>query len=191
MSFFCPRHLTNVSGKVSACRQWTRHRLPKEGRWKKQVPAPRPAAVPARAPTLRPPPLSLRRRPHQGVMPTRSRPIARLSIHLWRCEQIPSTNQRTQPLTSQKDSETMRGKGRFRYFHEPQDGLDQCRGSSLLSLCPWHLSASGSIAWTSASLQNQACSRRSNCHLNINQSSIAIAYPFSLSLSLTFTHGLY
>lgn len=189
-ALFCPRHLTNVSGKDSACRRWTRRRLPREGRWKKQVPAQRPAAVPVRAPTLRPPPPSLRRRPFRGAMPTCS-PPTHLSTHPWHWQQIPSTNQRIQPFTSQKDSETARGKGRFIilyifiiYFHGPQDGLDQCRDSPLfLSLCPWHLSASGSIAWTSASLQNQACSRSSNRHLNINQSSLAIAYPFSFSLS--------
>lgn len=148
-----------------------------------------------RAPTLRPPPPSLRRRPFRGAMPTCSPPTARPSTHLsthpWHWQQIPSTNQRIQPFTSQKDSETARGKGRFRYFHGPQDGLDQCRDSPLfLSLCPWHLSASGSIAWTSASLQNQACSRSSNRHLNINQSSLAIAYPFSLSLSLSHADSI-
>lgn len=111
-ALFCPRHLTNVSGKDSACRQWTRRRLQREGRWKKQAPAQRPAAVPVRAPTPRRPPPSLRRRPFRGATPTRSPPTARPSTHLsthpWHWQQIPSTNQRIQPLTSQEDSERKR-----------------------------------------------------------------------------------
>lgn len=67
-----------------------------------------------KAPTLHRPPPSLRRRPFQGATPTCSPPTARLSTHPGRWEQNPSGNQRTQPLTSQKDSDTMRGKKRSR-----------------------------------------------------------------------------
>lgn len=45
--------------------------------------------------------------------------------------------------------------------------------TALLSFSvPGSSSASGSIAWTSARLQNKACSRSSNHHLNIYQSII-------------------
>lgn len=82
-------------------------------------------------------------------------------------------------------------KGKFRSFHGPREGLDQCRDSTPLFLCPWQLSASGSIAWTSARLQNKACSRSSNHHLNIYQSIITSnSLPLFLCLSLSVTHRL-
>lgn len=147
-----------------------------------------------RAPTLRPPPPSLRRRPFRGAMPTCSPPTARPSTHLsthpWLWQQI--TNQRIQPLTSQKDSETARGKGRFRYFHEPQDGLDQCRDSplflsfflSLAPLCLWLNCMDIRTSPKPSMQQEQQPSPQYQSIITSNSLSL-------FSLSLTFTHRLY
>lgn len=81
----------------------------------------------------------------------------------------------------------------FQIFSWSPGSLGPVRDSSLLFLsCPWQLSASGSIAWTSARLPKlqHAAGAATVTSVSINQSSLAIAYiPFSFSL--TSTHRLY
>lgn len=146
-----------------------------------------------RAPIPRPPPHSLRRSLLQRATPTHSPPTALLSpplsTPLWPWEWAQGTSQCLQPFISQKDSETVRGKGRIKRFLGSQESLDWFRQLSSLSLCPWQLSASGSIAWTSARPQNQACSKSSHRHLNANRP-IITSNSISFYFSLTFTVGL-
>lgn len=64
-------------------------------------------------------------------------------------------------------------KGRFRQFCDPQDGSDQRRDSSLLFLSvPGSSLLLAQLHGRPHVSKNQACSRSSNRHLNINQSII-------------------
>lgn len=167
--FFPLRHLTNVSVKVSGCRRWTRPHWQREERWKRPVPAQRPAAAPVRAPTLPRPPHSLRRRPSQGGKQPRSplsaRQSVRLSTHRWRrWGWIPSMKHHIQLSTSQDNKR----KYEVLMFSCTMDGRTSVETalSSLSTpapLCLWldcmvHQHVSG----------KQACSRSNNRHLSMS-----------------------
>lgn len=141
-----------------------------------------------RVPIPRPLPPSLRRRHFQRVTPTRSPLTARLSpplpTHPWPWEWTLCTNKRLRPFTSQKDSETARGKGRAMNF-----------GGWLgpvwrqLSLSPFSLPLAALCLRFSqlhgrphVSKTKHAPGAATVTSISINQSSLAIAYPFLLLL---------